>query len=138
MWGQTSNYLVLFSHVNVSWCRSHTDASGAIATSRIVQVTSQTTELKFSLNYAISFLRKSTSMDPLAKSEDPFMKSAQNKAISINVLISYSPYARIRHDRVLPRCRSNIGIGNVIVGSFLLVLNSMALYAIWNMLCNLI
>ena len=50
----------------------------------------------------------------------------------------HSPYARIRHDQWLPRCRSNIGIGNVIVGSFLLVLNSMALYAIWNMLCNLI
>ena len=42
------------------------------------------------------------------------------------------------HDQWLPRCRSNIGIGNEIVGSFLLVLNSMALYAIWNMLCNLI
>ena len=49
-----------------------------------------------------------------------------------------SPYARIRHDQWLPRCRSTIGIGNVIVGSFLLVLNSMASYAIWNMLCNLI
>ena len=43
-----------------------------------------------------------------------------------------------RHDQWLPRCRSNIGIRNIIVGSFLLVLNSMALYAIWNMLCNLI
>ena len=42
------------------------------------------------------------------------------------------------HDQWLPRCRSNIGIGNEIVGSFLLVLNSMALYAIWNKLCNLI
>ena len=42
------------------------------------------------------------------------------------------------HDQWLPRCRSNIGIGNEIVGSFLLVLNPMALYAIWNMLCNLI
>ena len=42
------------------------------------------------------------------------------------------------HDQWLPRCRSNIGIGNEIVGSFLLVLNSMALYATWNMLCNLI
>ena len=42
------------------------------------------------------------------------------------------------HDQWLPRCRSNIGIGNEIVGSFLLVLNSMALYTIWNMLCNLI
>ena len=42
------------------------------------------------------------------------------------------------HGQLLPRCRSNIGIGNAIVGSFLLVLNSMALYAIWNMLCNLI
>ena len=39
----------------------------------------------------------------------------------------------------LSRCRSNIGIGNVIVGSFLLILNSMALYAIWNnLLCNFI
>ena len=43
-----------------------------------------------------------------------------------------------RHDQWLPRCRSNIGIGKEIVGSFLLVLNSTALYAIWNMLCNLI
>ena len=42
------------------------------------------------------------------------------------------------HDQWLPRCRSNIGIGNEIVGSFLLVRNSMALYAMWNMLCNLI
>ena len=42
------------------------------------------------------------------------------------------------HDQWLPRCRSNIGIGNEIVGSFLLVLNPMALYAIWNVLCNLI
>ena len=42
------------------------------------------------------------------------------------------------HDQWLPRCRSNIGIGNEIVGSFLVVLNSIALYAIWNMLCNLI
>ena len=42
------------------------------------------------------------------------------------------------HDQWLPRCRSNIGIGNEIVGSFLLVLHSMALYTIWNMLCNLI
>ena len=42
------------------------------------------------------------------------------------------------HDQWLPRCRSNIGIGNEIVGSFLSVLNSMALYSIWNMLCNLI
>ena len=32
------------------------------------------------------------------------------------------------HDQWLPRCRSNIGIGNEMVGSFLLVLNSMALY----------
>ena len=30
----------------------------------------------------------------------------------------HSPYARIRHWQWLPRCRSNIGIGNVIVGSF--------------------
>ena len=42
------------------------------------------------------------------------------------------------HDQWLPRCRSNIGIGNEIVGSFSLLLNSMALYSIWNMLCNLI
>ena len=42
------------------------------------------------------------------------------------------------HDQWLPRCRSNIGIGNEIVGSFLLVLNPMSSYAIWNMLCNLI
>ena len=42
------------------------------------------------------------------------------------------------HDQWLPRCRSNIGIGNEIVGSFLLVLNSMALYAIWNMLTILL
>ena len=42
------------------------------------------------------------------------------------------------HDQWLPRCRSNIGIGNEIVGSFLLVLNPMALYATWNVLCNLI
>ena len=35
-------------------------------------------------------------------------------------------------------CRSNIGIGDEIVGSFLLVLNPMAIYAIGNMLCNLI
>ena len=42
------------------------------------------------------------------------------------------------HDQWLPRCRSNIGIGNEIAGSFLFVLNPMALYAIWNMLCNLI
>ena len=41
-------------------------------------------------------------------------------------------------DQWLPRCRSNIGIRNEIVGSFLLVLNSMALYTIWIMLCNLI
>ena len=34
------------------------------------------------------------------------------------------------HDQWLPRCRSNIGIGNEIVGSFLFVLNSMALYSI--------
>ena len=45
----------------------------------------------------------------------------------------YSPYKCTnppfhRHDQWLPRCRSNIGIRNVIVGSFLLVLNSMALY----------
>ena len=50
----------------------------------------------------------------------------------------HSPYARIRHDRVLPRCRSNIGIGNVIVGSFLLVLlNSMALSHAIADLCTL-
>ena len=42
------------------------------------------------------------------------------------------------HDQWLPRCRSNIGIGNEIVGSFLLVLNPMAVYAIWNVICNLI
>ena len=42
------------------------------------------------------------------------------------------------HDQWLPRFRSNIGIGNESVGSFLLVLYSMALYTIWNMLCNLI
>ena len=41
------------------------------------------------------------------------------------------------HDQWLPRCRSNIGIGNEIVGSFLLVLHPMALYAIWTILCNL-
>ena len=29
------------------------------------------------------------------------------------------------HDQWLPRCRSNIGIGNEIVGSFLFALNSM-------------
>ena len=39
----------------------------------------------------------------------------------------HSHYARIRHDQWLPRCRSNIGIGNEIVGSFLLVLNSIRL-----------
>ena len=32
------------------------------------------------------------------------------------------------HDQWLPRSRSNIGIGNEIVGSFLFVLNSMALF----------
>ena len=42
------------------------------------------------------------------------------------------------HDQWLPRCRSNIGSGNEMVGSFLFVLNSMALYSIWNMLCNLL
>ena len=42
------------------------------------------------------------------------------------------------HYQWLPRCRSNIVIGNVIVDSFLLVLNSMALYSIWNTLYNLI
>ena len=30
----------------------------------------------------------------------------------------HSPYSRMRHQQGLPRCRSNTGIGNVLVGSF--------------------
>ena len=61
------------------------------------------------------------------------------------ILLEHNPAIRLMHesaigghDQWLPRCRSNIWIGNEIVGSFLFVLNSMALYSIWNMLYNLI
>ena len=31
-WGQPTIYFAIGDHVNVSWCRSHTNASGVMAT----------------------------------------------------------------------------------------------------------
>ena len=79
-----------------------------------------------------------TCMSSLVRQYTRTTNRSSFRMISSDMCTVHSPCARIRHDQWLPRCRSNIGIGNVIVGSFLLLLNSMALYAIWNMLCNLI
>ena len=66
--GQPSIYLPIGDHVNVSWCRSHTNASGFIATSHIVASHSIKLLLSFrQISCTILFSRKSTREDPLQK-----------------------------------------------------------------------
>ena len=55
--GQPSIYFPIGDHVNVSRCRSHTNASGVISTSHIVASHITKLSAKFSSNPTISFLR---------------------------------------------------------------------------------
>ena len=52
-WGQYSIYFPIGDHVTVSWCRSHTNASGVIATSHIVA--SHITKLLVSFRQILEF-----------------------------------------------------------------------------------
>ena len=53
MWGQPSIYFPIGDHVNVSWCCSHTNASGVISTSHIVA--SHITKLPLSFRQILQF-----------------------------------------------------------------------------------
>ena len=52
-WGQPSIYFPIGDHVNVSWCCSHTNASGVISTSHIVA--SHITKLLLSFRQILQF-----------------------------------------------------------------------------------
>ena len=53
IWGQPSIYFPIGDHVNVSWCCSHTNASGVISTSHIVA--SHITKLLLSFRQILQF-----------------------------------------------------------------------------------
>ena len=53
IWGQPSIYFPIGDHVNVSWCCSHTNASGVVSTSHIVA--SHITKLLLSFRQILQF-----------------------------------------------------------------------------------
>ena len=77
--GQPSIYFPIRDHVNVSWCRSHTNASGVISTSHIVA--SHITKLLLSFRQILQFRFWDNPQGRI-----PPWKVTKNKAISVHVL----------------------------------------------------
>ena len=71
VWGQPSIYFPIGDHVNVSWCCSHTNASGVISTSHIVASHITKLLLSFVKSYNFVFVPQGR-IPPLTKTR-PFL-----------------------------------------------------------------
>ena len=85
--GQTSDYFPVGGHVNVSWCRSHTNASGVIASLHIVA------------SHIIKLLLGFRPILEIRFWESPQARIPQQKVLKTKLFpsTSYRPLSRKRH-----------------------------------------